>query len=352
MTRREMLKVMAATLAIPAEVRSMTSSSRFATRGVVLYPWDLSLRDWPERAAAAGINAIGLHAARRLDLLVDFVGSEEGATFLDACRDRRIGVEYELHAMGDLLSREHFSRDPDLFRMDPSGRRNPDCNCCPSSEDALAIVADRAVAYGRLLRPTTGNYYYWSDDGGSWCSCPKCKGWSASEQAVVVENTVVEALRKRVDPAAMLCHIAYHLTLEPPRQVTPHEGLFLEFAPISRRYDRSIAEREVALSGSAPGPATHGGLLDILDENLEIFGRDTAQALEYWLDVSKFSEWRRPARELPWDAGVVARDAEAYAARGMRHVKSFATWIDADYVERFGEPPLEPYVRALNGEAP
>ncbi len=33
----------------------------FDTRGVVLVPEDLSLADWPERAAGAGLTTISLH---------------------------------------------------------------------------------------------------------------------------------------------------------------------------------------------------------------------------------------------------------------------------------------------------
>jgi hypothetical protein len=58
------------------------SEPRASTRGVVLYPFDLSLADWPERCAQAGINTIGLHAARRLDVLLDFVQSDRGQDFL------------------------------------------------------------------------------------------------------------------------------------------------------------------------------------------------------------------------------------------------------------------------------
>jgi hypothetical protein len=31
---------------------------------------------------------------------------------------------------------------------------------------------------------------------------------------------------------------------------------------------------------------------------------------------------------------------EAYAARGIRHITSFAAWVDADYAKRFGNPLL------------
>jgi hypothetical protein len=46
---------------------------------------------------------------------------------------------------------------------------------------------------------------------------------------------------------------------------------------------------------------------------------------------------------LPWNREVFLDDLETYAARGLRHVTTFAVWLDGDYVARFGEPPLEEY---------
>ncbi len=345
-SRRECLGFLLAGMVIPG-LHAQPSGPRFTTRGVVLYPWDLTLTDWPERAAGAGIATIALHAARRLDVLIEYIQSEPGKRFLDECRRLDIQVEYELHAMGALLSREFFySPGMDMFRMDETGKRNPDGNCCPSSREALTRICEKAVAYGRLLKPSSGRYFYWPDDGGQWCGCPKCAGLNPSDQAVLVENAMVEALRKELDPDARLSHISYGETLAPPATIKPHEALFVEFAPISRIYDRSIGDPEARLGGEPP---SHAAYLELLDANLEVFGRDTAQILEYWLDVSRFSSWTRPAGKIPWDAGIVRADARAYAERGIRHVSTFATWIDADYVMRFGDPPLAEYVKALEG---
>ena len=351
LSRREALGVLACA-ALSAGARATTSAPRFITRGVVLYPWDLSLADWPQRASKAGITTIALHAAQRLDILLDFLKSESGTTFLADCREYGVHIEYELHAMGTLLSRElYYSPGMEMFRLDESGKRNPDGNCCPSSPEALTRISEKAVEYGRLLRPTTGRYFHWPDDGGKWCHCPKCKGLNAADQAVLVENAMVEALRKHLDPAATLSHIAYGKTLLPPAMVKPHEALFLEFAPISRVYDRSIGDPE-AMLGETADPPSHAAYLEILDANLEVFGKDTAQVLEYWLDVSRFSSWQRPAQKISWLEAIVRADADAYARRGIRHAATFATWIDADYVKRFGDPPLTEYVTALEGTYP
>ncbi len=349
LSRREALGVMTATT-LAASIQAESSKQRFLTRGVVLYPWDLTLADWPQRAAAAGITTIALHAAQRLDVLMDFIKSEAGRQFLADCQRLGVQVEYELHAMGALLSRElYYSPNADMFRVDETGRRNPDANCCPSSQAALNVIAGKAVEFSGILKPTTRRYFYWPDDGGQWCLCPKCKGLSSSDQALLVENAIADALRKHLDPEAQLSHIAYGKTLAPPTTVTPHAALFVEFAPITRVYDRSIAEPDVPLAHKGSEPASHAEYLEILDANLAVFGRHTTQVLEYWLDVSRFSSWTRPAKPLPFSAAVLRADANAYARRGIRHVCTFATWIDADYVERFGDPPLAEYVAALEG---
>ena len=82
--------------------------------------------------------------------------------------------------------------------------------------------------------------------------------------------------------------------------------------------------------------------------SLPVFGKDDAQVLEYWLDVSLFSSWKRDAKKkLPWKRDVFLEDIAAYADRGIRHVTSFAAYMDADYVKQYGEPPLDEYGEGL-----
>ena len=73
--------------------------------------------------------------------------------------------------------------------------------------------------------------------------------------------------------------------------------------------------------------------------------------LEYWLDVSRFSGWRRPSKKIEWHPDVLRADLDAYARRGLRHVTSFATWIDAGYARTHGDPQpvLDDYGAALKG---
>ena len=145
---------------------------------------------------------------------------------------------------------------------------------------------------------------------------------------MLFENHLVRALRG-LDPDAALAHLAYANTLTPPRKVKPEPGIFLEYAPIKRRYDLPYEKQTAPHQPDA---------LSALDANLEVFPARTAQVLEYWLDVSRFSGWKRPAVKLPWRRDVLEADLSTYAARGIRHVTSFAVYVDADYRRRHGEP--------------
>ena len=335
MNRRQFLKTVPAAMAMPAVAAHAPPEG---TRGIVLYPFDLSLSDWPDRAHQAGLTTIGLHAARRFDVLRDFMLGDAGKKFLARCAELGLAVEYELHAMGELLSRELINKDPKLFRLDAAGNRNPDANCCPHSQTALEIIADKAVVWAKIFQPTTHRYFYWPDDGAQWCACPQCREFSASEQALIVENQILAALRSH-DVLATLAHISYSHTLVAPRRVKPVEGVFLEFAPIARNYAHSLADPAAKTNAAqGPDPQTNRGYLEILAANLAVFGVERAQVLEYWLDVSLFSKWTRPAVQLPWNSVLCKEDVEAYRKLGIRNITTFATYIDADYVKLHGDP--------------
>lgn len=328
-TRREFLgrctTLSAAAMLVRGDVWAAQHTPAFLTRGVVLVPQDLTLGDWPERAKRAGLSTIALHPFPAP--VVTWVRSEAGLQFLEKCRTLGLEVEYELHAMRELLPRSRFEKEPDLFRMDAKGQRIPDANCCPSNGRALEIIAETAVEIGKTLHPTTGRYFYWGDDGQPWCQCPNCRGLSDSDQALVVENAIVRALRRQ-EPKAQVAHLAYHNTLQPPTQVKPADGVFLEYAPIHRRYDIPYHEQQ------KPGDPDS---LAALDANLKVFPRQTAQVLEYWLDVSRFSRWKRPPVKLPWREDVFLADLATYRQRGIQHVTSFAVFVDAEYQKRYGD---------------
>jgi hypothetical protein len=337
-TRRHFLRTAAAAAVVPAAAEG---EAYFQTRGVVVTVRDLKTLDWPALARRCGLTTIGTHITPRE--IAAFVGTEAGQMVLDGCRRLGVGVEHELHAMSDLLPRNLFDKDPAMFPMDERGDRVRDYNLCVHSAAALRVAAENAARYTQALRSTTGRYFYWPDDGRPMCRCPRCRGLSDSDQALLLTNHLLPAVRA-VDGRAALAHLAYARTLTAPSRVKPVAGVFLEFAPIERASDRPIGERSV----KGRGGRTHGELLDLLDANLAVFGTAGAQVLEYWLDASRFAGWDRGrVVKIPWGREVFLDDLRVYAGRGVRHVTTFAAWVDGDYVKRFGDPPTGDYGAGL-----
>ncbi|WP_053207881.1 DUF4838 domain-containing protein [Jiangella muralis] len=321
----------------------------FITRGAVLTWDDITTYDWVALAAAAGLTTLSVHT--------DALTSERGAAFLDECRQAGLAIERQQHALSRLLPRELFDKDPAMFRLTEDGERSPDSNCCASSAAGLDVIAANAV--GELDDPgtTTGRYYFWPDDGGLRCHCRECAGLSHTDQALLVENRIVRAMRE-VRPDAQVSHLAYQSTMPAPERVRPEPGVFLEFAPFFRTWEVPLSRRDAHGPGwdrDVPGRDSrraarrddrriaHGDYLDHLDANLACFGAETAQVLEYWLDVSLFSDWTLPAVELPWADGVLRDDLDTYGSRGIRHVTAFAAYMNGAYFA--AHPSTEP-VRA------
>ncbi|MBQ4286686.1 MAG: DUF4838 domain-containing protein [Bacteroidales bacterium] len=330
--------------AAAATVLSCSRSEAFLTeedgffhmKGVVLSVDDLSTLDWPALAAENGINTIGTHIFP--DQVAQFSKTEKGKEFYESCRRNGIEVEHQLHSISQLLPRELFAEDSTMFRMDSKGRRTPVDNCCIHSEKALETIAANAVEYARILKPTNHRYYFWIDDGKPVCMCPYCSQFSPSEQALIIENRILKAL-KTIDPDAMLAHLAYQNTLPAPVKVQPESGIFLEFAPIHRRWDRPLSDTD-ALGTLHGNTLTHGDYLKLLEENLKVFPAETAVVLEYWLDSSLFSRWRKPAVKVPWNRDVFLDDLGTYAEYGIRNVTSFAVYMDSTYFKAYPDKRL------------
>ena len=313
----------------------------FRMRGAVLSVEDLETADWPRIAHENGINTLGTHITP--DQVLRFWESEKGKKFEEDCRRYGILVEHELHAMSALLPRERLTEDSTMFRMDENGRRTADFNCCASSSRALDTIASRALFYARHLTPTNHRYYFWLDDGAPVCHCPQCRELSASEQALIIENRMLEAIRT-FDPQAMLAHLAYYSSLQAPRKVKPSEGIFLEFAPFQRRLDRPLTDSIAEVAGIGCNARN----LTYLKENLEVFPAETAVVLDYWLDVSMASGWKKPAVELPWHGDVFRADLATYAELGIHNITTFAVYMDSVYFAKYPDTAcLKEYGDAL-----
>ena len=307
------------------------------TRGVVLSVDDLQTLDWPLLAHEAGLTTIATHVTP--SQVSKFIQSDKGQGFLGDCKKYNIHVEHELHAMHDLLPRSLFAKDPAMFRMNDKGERVADFNCCVHSKDGMNIITENALHYANILHSTTARYFYWIDDNAPMCRCSQCRELSDSEQALMIENTIVRALRNQI-PNASLAHLAYYHTLVPPKNIKPEKGIFLEFAPIVRQWNKPLSDRSAGSEGKYDDKMrmiTHGESLDALAANLQVFPKETAQVLEYWLDVSLQSKWTKPAVKLSWYPEVCKSDIETYMKAGITNVTSFAVYIDATYKNKYND---------------
>ncbi len=314
----------------------------FEMRGIVVGVRDLKTVDWPALAADVGINTIGTHIYP--EEILSFIQSKEGKDFLESCRKHGIAVEHQLHSLAELLPRVLYADDPSMFRMNEEGQRVADFNCCASSKKALDIIARNALKYAKLLPPSNHRYYFWLDDGAPTCKCPDCSKYTSSEQALLIENEIIKLL-KTYDPQAELAHLAYAKTLSAPEKVKPEEGIFLEFAPIYRTWEKPLADASTKGRGMS-----HSDNLKYLYDNLKVFPADTAVVLEYWLDASLFSNWEKPAVKIPWHREVFESDIDTYAKLGIKNITSFGAWMDADYFKRYPDAKsyLKEYGEGLN----
>lgn len=296
-------------------------------RGVVVYPDDISslgLEEWEKRMDLSGINVIGLHAATSndpIDTLEAFIRSSTGQDFLSLCSKKGVEVEYELHALEYLLPRELFDAHPEYFRMDENGCRCRPFNMCFSSEEAVEAMQPQLEKLLEWVKPSTHRYYFWADDKqGMFCHCERCSSLSPSEQILLYENRLLSLLRE-YDPDATLAHLAYQQTLDAPQAFRADEGIFLEYAPIKRDYSIPLNSEQASA----------------LNKNLMAFPLSTQHILEYWLDESMFCRWKKDAPvPLPFKEEQAARDISRYREFGASDFTCFATWLNAGYVERYG----------------
>ncbi len=315
----------------------------FTQRGLLIYPEEVGSY-WRDLLLESGLNLIGIHpaggvkAAYSLDRLLDFV---QTPVFLDFARSlTRAGfsLEYEMHAMSWLVPRHLLDTRPDWFRMNRQGERVNDFNVCPSNPDALAFLGQRAAELASRLPFCSNRYFFWLDDvRDAACHCPHCRSLTPSDQALILTNQMLRGVRT-VNPAAKMSYLAYQDTLPVPVSVSPDRGIFLEFAPIGRDSSRPIGDTNCPQNTLEAAP---------IDALLGFFGKEDSQVLEYWIDNSRFCNWKRPLKPLSLDLAVLEADVRFYREKGFSSATSFACFLGEDYAGEFGPPPIQTYARAL-----
>lgn len=310
-------------------------------RGVVLFPEEFS-PFWETQLTDSGLNLLGIHPnpqdGTSVEAMQAFFTPENRAA-IARLEKKGFQLEMEMHALSWLLPRSLFSAHPDWFRMNEKGERVPDHNLCVSHPEALACVSERAADLARMFRPASGRYHIWLDDvTDSRCRCERCRRYTAADAALLVYNAILRGL-KSADPHATQCYLAYHDTNAVPRLVEPEPGIFLEFAPMDRDLTRPIGD-----------PACEKNRREVqhLHELLAFFGREDAQVLDYWLDNSLLSSWRKPPQLFHINLSTICEDVSYYEALGIERVTSFACYLGDEYVRLYRQKPdIAAYGRAL-----
>jgi hypothetical protein len=245
-------------------------------------------------------------------------------------------IEFEAHVHSWLFPKSLFAEKSEWFRENADGKRVADFNMCVSNDDALSYLAERASLLASELVPDTGKYCWWTDDVNvdCFCHCPKCRDFSPSDQYMIWCNTVLSGIRK-TDPKAKLCYIAYFATMPPPRNIKPAEGIFLEYAPILRDSYIPIDNQECEKNRNE---TAH------LSELVKFFGAKDSRILEYWLDNTRFSSYKKPFRKFQFDTDIMSRDTAYYRSFGFESMTCFACWIGTEYQKQYRNLDLKGYV--------
>ena len=312
-------------------------------RGIVIHDTDCG-DYWAARLEKSGLNTVGIHSAGgknahlSLEACAAFMDTPEWRTFRSRMNAAGLAVEFEMHALTWMLPRERFETHPDWFRMDESGERTPRYNCCASSPEALEHIRDRAAALTARFPSDTHRYHFWIDDvSEARCLCPACRGFSASEQTLILTNAIAEGVRA-ADPQGKTAYLAYCGALQVPRRVKPLPHVFLEYAPIRRDTDRPLFD---------PGCPRNAAETATLPALLDLFGKADAKALDYWADNSLFSRWKLPPQRFALNEAVCRADALSYAALGFEAVTSFGCFLGENYRDLWGDARLDEYFRIL-----
>lgn len=276
-----------------------------------------------------GLDIISIHPAggetaheSLMNMLLMFE-DEKFLKLIDYIKDSGMEVEYEMHAASFLLPRNLFDTHPEYFRFDGE-KRVKELNFCVSNQEAVDICVKNAVNLIKKLYKSNPVYYIWLDDvEGKSCKCEKCREMSPSVQQLKIMNLILKEIKKEI-PSARLAYLAYHDTMEVPKGEKAEEGIFLEYAPIERNFEKGA-------SGMTEEEK------EKLNKLIEFFGRESASVLEYWYDNSFLSKWKKPPLKFIPDNEIIKKDIAFYKNLGFDDIGSFACFLGDDYEEMWGE---------------
>jgi len=306
--------------------------SAFESIEIVVSPSEFSYGKLLKRLRQAGITLVGLHA--ELGEILEYVDSTEGRALIKLADKHDLRLTFPVKATEFLLPRELFRKDREMFGADEAGRRTPDRQLCVSSPNALETVENFAAKLARRLPTQDERFHFWPDDK-PWCRCEACRSLTDSDQSLIFANAVCSGVRS-VFPLAKTAYRAHDRTLEPPLNVQPSPGVFLEFQPSNRSFETNIDDPTCPLNRH---------IADQLVGLMDLFVDRNGCVLEGWLDAARHSVWERPPVKLPFREDVIRADLEFYASLGLKNVASFGFWLDPQYEAMHGPAPFEEFVR-------
>jgi len=308
---------------------------------MLIHPDELS-KTWIDRLANAGIGTVGIHprggkkAHESLENLLEIMKTSKYRSLIDYAKSRGLEVEYEFHAIGYLLPRTLFDTHPEYFRVSKDGVRTGEYNFCVSNPEALQLVAKNAAELAASLYKSSHAFYFWLDDGRDLkCHCPLCKHLSASDQQIIVLNSMLREIKKKI-PDARMAYLAYMDTVVPPTGTDIEDGIFLEYAPFAKytakKDNTKLIEKEKEMMIPLMG----------------VFDRHPRKVLEYWYDNSLFSKWKKPPQKFILDEAAMLSDIAEYKKTGFDSISTFACFLGEDYQVLHGNIDIIPFSNAVS----
>ncbi len=311
-------------------------------RGIVIHPHELDMA-WLKRCSDMKLNVLGLHPVGGTDAdmsLQSMLATKDKLDLLiDEARKMGIAVEYEMHSLSYLMPKSLYDTHPEWFCMSEDGTRIQDSfNICASNTAGLDELSNRAEQLARLLPSEDHLYYFWLDDSTNCsCHCPKCTHLTQSDQQMILVNAMLDGIR-RFDSKGCIAYLAYSDSINPPENIKPDDGVFLEYAPFRRNINYAI--NDSACEANARECAH-------IESLLKAFGTKNAKVLDYWTDNSMFSGWKYPPKEFKLKADVMRSDVRFYKSLGFNSITAFGCYLGKDYSDLYGSPDLEEYGRIL-----
>ena len=81
----------------------------------------------------------------------------------------------------------------------------------------------------------------------------------------------------------------------------------------------------------------------MLLKQAEFFSWKDSKVLEYWLDNSLFSGWKKPPKEFKADDEKIKKEVAEYASLGFEIISTFGCFLGEDYEELYGEPDISAF---------